>query len=97
MTAGDTEMPIEQKWHDGPPPHVGWWNASNGANPSVWRWWNGEWWSVPAREFTKDQNGLAASPSFSPISRIKWHPRWPENARVPRINPETGEVTGGQN
>lgn len=32
-------------WHKGPPPHVGWWNASHDRCNTQWRWWNGCAWS----------------------------------------------------
>lgn len=82
-------------WHKGPPPHVGWWNASNGRVREVWRWWDGFAWSFPAVE------GQTAKFAAKQISKpnnlygeVEWTHRWPAGARVPRIDPVTGKVTG---
>lgn len=32
-------------WRSGPPPCVGWWNASTRRDPQVRRYWNGKRWS----------------------------------------------------
>lgn len=85
-------MNSNRTWYNGPPPHVGWWNASFSRSKEAWRWWNGKGWSVPAYE---DQPLLevkekARIPSLIPKSgkRIEWSDYWPENARVPRIDPK---------
>jgi transcription antitermination factor NusG len=77
----------EREWHSGPPPHVGWWNASRHKDKDTWRWWNGESWS----------GATLASNSPAMIEQLlserydccdmEWCDYWPENARVPRINP----------
>ena len=77
------------KWHSGPPPHIGWWNASLLELISVWRWWDGTAWSDFVSE---DKNAAtAANRAKQKISRgdanIKWTDYWPEKARVPRIDP----------
>jgi hypothetical protein len=45
----------KQIWHKGPPPHVGWWNASLFRESGIWRWWNASlfresgiwrWWNA---------------------------------------------------
>ncbi len=80
-------------WHKGPPPHVGWWNASVNRIPAAWRWWNGQRWSEFA--YGTYSPAAAARKAEIPVSvRIEWSRSWPENARVARINPDTGEVTG---
>jgi len=33
-------------WAKGPPPSIGWWNASRMRNERARRWWNGASWSV---------------------------------------------------
>lgn len=80
----------ERKWHSGPPPHVGWWNASAGDYEEIWRWWDGECWSDPAYS-TQDadvaQWSALCPARYSAQSRIRWTTYWPENARVPRIDP----------
>lgn len=84
-------------WNSGPPPHVGWWEASLANTRGIWRWWDGKNWSLgctPSNS-ASDVSDLASSPTWCWPDQIKWTHYWPENARVPRINPETGEKTGG--
>lgn len=81
-------MTTERVWHCGPPPHVGWWNASVGKNPNTWRWWNGTTWS-----FCMDKTDSAATiESYSRHASsnqhlILWSDYYPANARVPRVDP----------
>ena len=78
-------------WHKGPPPHVGWWNASAGRNPDVWRWWNGKHWSGLVRRSAdwKKAGKVALGPNlFGRQESIEWNDYWPEGAAVPRINPD---------
>lgn len=74
-------------WHKGPPPHIGWWNASTYRSDRTWRWWDGSLWSRSAApgKSAKEAARLARNPS--PVSGIEWTDYWPENARVPRIAP----------
>lgn len=74
-------------WHSGPPPHVGWWNASNCWALDAWRWWDGTAWSYPSYS---DHEGfaLAALRVDPDQGSIEWTTYWPEHARVPRINPD---------
>lgn len=78
-------------WHSSPPPHVGWWCTNKQGRFSRWRWWDGYKWS------------LFASPS-EPVALVvrlarqeahrqdqQWCDYWPENARVPRIDPRRTE------
>ena len=83
-------MKDEMEWHSGPPPHVGWWNASAWSDPDCWRWWNGTRWSMPMYpDDLADWAGAAALIPEPPYSAgIKWRHYYPDNARVPRINPE---------
>ena len=77
-------------WHKGPPPHVGWWNASLDRNEEMWRWWGGTCWSMSVSRETGSQNvALFASVPAYPEHQdlIEWTDYWPENARVPRIDP----------
>jgi len=75
-----------RKWHNGPPPHVGWWNASNNKSPDVWRWWDGSRWSLSVVGcFASARRAAAISKSKTTDPRIQWSTYWPENARVPRI------------
>ncbi|WP_353191375.1 hypothetical protein [Pandoraea pnomenusa] len=75
-------------WHKGPPPHVGWWNASLYQSLDVWRWWDGEQWSSEAYDDEDEQMAefWARLPSGSQ-DLIEWTDYWPENARVPRVDP----------
>ena len=76
----------ERTWHSGPPPHVGWWNASNTRNPNIWRWWDGKNWSFGFRphHLVEHADCSKVAPHYYPI---EWTDHWPSNARVPRIAP----------
>lgn len=83
-------------WHRGPPPHIGWWQASFGRQETSWRWWDGEMWSTIAAhpdwdwatvEETLDNRRTLGLDKNDPHP-MEWTHYWPENARVPRINPE---------
>lgn len=82
----------QREWHYGPPPHVGWWNASPVQMTDVWRWWNGEYWSMSAspHEGADSAAYWAECPELKlmPNEQIQWTDYWPENARVPRIVPD---------
>ena len=85
---------MKRTWHSGPPPHIGWWNASVNQFDDLWRWWNGECWSDPAGDYRNSKFALIEATSKNHNPDIKWTTYWPTNGRVPRINPATGEVTG---
>lgn len=84
-------------WHVGPPPHVGWWNASVALNPRLsnagdltcWRWWNGAQWSWSAwPHYAADYAANMAGGLLGVNnSEIFWTNYWPESARVPRVDP----------
>jgi hypothetical protein len=55
----DLLRPVEENsdpdaWHEGPPPAIGWWNATNADPPyrrynscsEFWRFWNGRFWTT---------------------------------------------------
>lgn len=80
----------ERTWHKGPPPHIGWWNAAKFRFDDCWRWWDGTGWSYAVYDdATAKEAGVAASkPAPSDAqSRIEWTDFYPDNARVPRIDP----------
>ena len=84
-------------WHKGPPPHVGWWNASTARLDESWRWWDGSRWSV---SFSPNKGRAAAGravkcPTGTPSVRIEWNDYWPDGARVPRIDPAIGHLQIG--
>ena len=83
----------ERVWHSGPPPHVGWWNASNAKWNDTWRWWNGTSWSTFCTENMSLSSiaRLAVHIEFNQQG-IKWTDYWPENARVPRIDPGVSKM-----
>ena len=73
-------------WHKGPPPSIGWWPASTARDPSIFRWWNGKWWSCGcvARYSAQTAAGSAAQKSRYQ-NDIKWTDRpasWPERSRT---------------
>lgn len=77
------------EWRSGPPPHVGWWNASAGRSKVMWRWWDGKRWSRAAADFRSSKTAArrAEEPTLY-TGAIEWRHYYPEGARVPRINPE---------
>lgn len=79
----------DRVWRRGPPPHVGWWQASQVRNEDVWRWWNGVNWSIgvhPGRS-AEEAARSASIPEVRSTAPILYTTYWPENARVPRIDP----------
>ncbi len=88
-------MANNRTWHKGPPPHVGWWNASFSRQPWSWRWWDGVTWSSVA---TFDESGAEAAKvaakkedvAFTSFKAIEWCDFYPTNARVPRTDPAGG-------
>lgn len=76
-------------WNSGPPPHIGWWNASMSMDDRVWRWWDGKGWSYSAMESYPLGQVIrrAMNPSNYTENEIQWTTYWPRNARVPRIDP----------
>lgn len=86
------QFPASRTWCSGPPPHIGWWNASTRRNHNVWRWWDGHVWSFPVAPNTPP---LAAARQAElkvrkhhVVSCIEWTDHWPANARVPRTPTE---------
>jgi hypothetical protein len=73
-------------WHKGPPPSIGWWPASVSRSPKILRWWNGEYWSRPAREGTGlDQVAEIAALKSTVQNEIEWTDRpadWPLRSRT---------------
>lgn len=85
-------------WNPGPPPHVGWWNATISGIRTAWRWWDGRRWSHFAGPADDDHSAgrAASSKTASTFSEsIEWSDYYPANARVPRIDPATGEPMPG--
>lgn len=80
----------ERVWHKGPPPHVGWWNASTVCDDDAWRWWDGIRWSNAtwANKSSTAARNTAKTKAFGSIQgEVEWTHYYPENARVPRIAP----------
>lgn len=86
----------EFDWHDGAPPHVGWWCASRTGIYEHWRWWNGSRWSAPAHQ--KDSPAEAARAARTPadvhVYPIRWCLHWPQNARAIRLDPYNAAMRG---
>ncbi len=84
----------ERVWHKGPPPHVGWWNASVIRVEENWRWWEAGEWSNPAYFDEPPEVAADIATHVSPEqSAIEWTDYWPKNARVPRLDPTGGHWT----
>lgn len=86
-------MKTTRKWHKGPPPHVGWWNAQVAGSSchDMWGWWNGTGWSQFASKIDTARDAALQATKKGAIydgPGINWSHYYPENARVPRINPK---------
>jgi len=84
----DSEI-TERSWKKGPPPHIGWWNASYRRCKEQWSWWDGEKWSTPAYFFdTRKQAAENAKyRAIAYVDKIEWNDYYPQGARVPRVDP----------
>jgi len=81
-------MNSQTVWHAGPPPHVGWWNASMNKDELCWRWWDGAQWSIPAWPNTHMTCVVEAARTPSLFQgEMQWTHDYPANARVPRVAP----------
>lgn len=79
------------KWNSGPPPHIGWWNASRCREDDIWRWWDGYCWSLGAN--CTDSAELAATLAKCKdrtYAEVEWTHRYPVDARVSRSIIHTG-------
>ena len=74
-------------WHDGPPPHIGWWNASSIRDARAWRWWNGKHWSEVAYPLATQDKAARIARFRAKDWPIEWSLLYPKNARVPRTKP----------
>lgn len=91
-TEGALEM--KREWHSGPPPHVGWWNASIMRAPFAWRWWDGTQWSMATTPIFSVEKAAKAAITPLPAQscyNVEWNHSWPEGARVPRIDPRVNK------
>jgi hypothetical protein len=76
-------------WKKGPPPHVGWWNASTCGALAAWRWWDGKRWSRVVYSFASAHRAKFSAGRAAPTQYIvEWNDFWPEDARVPRLDGE---------
>lgn len=82
-------------WNAGAPPHVGWWHVNAGTSDKYLSWWNGEFFGR-LLYFGNDKDIKSKTYCVEKTGAVfdKWSWLWPENARVARVNTETGEVTG---
>lgn len=100
LTYRKDEKQRPEGWNAGKPPHVGWWavHGSWGGCGDFHAWWDGKMWSAQTcevgyvPEYAITQLATYQAGSYGKWSSWSWC--WPENARVARVNPETGEVTG---
>lgn len=85
----------ERVFHSGTPPHIGWWNASvcddEYAN-KAWRWWNGEFWSMAAFDTSSATTAHIRAEARMASATVRWSHYWPDNARVPRVDPVGNSV-----
>ena len=89
----------QSRWQSGDAPHVGWWltKVPNDGDTSLqaWRWRDGSYWSCPMRSGASARLAAQAAWQASYRDDIRWSYDWPAGTRVQRVNPLTGEVTGG--
>lgn len=75
------------KWHSGPPPHAGFWLCRVGEI-EAWRWYDRGWsWHISSDADPQKAQYLSSKPALADSWDIEWSDYWPENARVPRIDP----------
>lgn len=83
----------KRTWNSGPPPHVGWWNASLFDDDEMWRWWNGASWSNGVHcSHTQHWAAKVAAGRKTRSQSIRWSDYWPRRARVPRIDPRAAQI-----
>lgn len=88
MTMNIESTETKRVWHKGPPPFVGWWNACEYNLGSTWRWWDGKAWSVALGANCQTEDTLAGLAKVrTTATRVRWNDYWPEDARVPRVDP----------
>lgn len=61
-------------WTFGPPPSVGWWEASVNCTADLFRWWDGLTWSLACTPgmTLDDVDARAAFAIPGPASRMAW-------------------------
>jgi hypothetical protein len=79
-------------WRKGPPPHVGWWNASTEKDSGIWRWWSGEYWSPAVNQTSNPGDVLYASGRRGCQGAVRWNDYYPADARVPRVDPRPNDL-----
>lgn len=78
-------------WHKGPPPHIGWWNASRAHANDMWRWWDGKQWSHAVHSARSASTAADCAGLPDDGWHVDWTDYYPPGARVPRINPEAAK------
>ena len=87
-----TPITPDRKWHKGPPPHIGWWNASSIGYHEIWRWWDGKRWSQPASDHHLAEKAAYKAQRQTSNAGIEWTHYYPANARVPRVDPSKSKA-----
>ena len=81
----------KQTWYKGYPPFTGWWCTKLGPVTNIWRWFDADKqaWSVAMHEAYSAEYvaPYAAIEAPTKPNLIEWTDYWPENARVPRVDP----------
>jgi hypothetical protein len=77
---------MDNKWHSGPPPSIGWWPASIAADSACLRWWNGQYWSIGAyRGYSEVNLARIAVARADTDWEVRWQYRpksWPKRSRT---------------
>lgn len=92
-------MQSTRPWHEGPPPFVGWWQASTTGDRGTWRWWDGFRWSRAAYpQMTAEQAARQAALQLPRglSQQVCWTWEWPERGRVRREKPKLRTLPVGE-
>lgn len=77
---------MNDEWHSGPPPSLGWYPASITESEGVYRWWDGARWSEHSiKTHTAETAAIYAQRKAVYFDKIKWKHRpsdWPERSRT---------------
>lgn len=63
------------QWFSGPPPAVGWWPASAFFDVDLYRWWDGQKWSIAATRLKNHHFAASISRHAAVLDDIRWR-RW---------------------
>ena len=76
-------------WFPGATPHVGWWLTKYTSGEfGLWRWWDGEVWSVAFHKTSSLESIRCHYERPAQMQeRLTWSIYYPKKPRVPRLDP----------